>query len=971
MFRLITVAVLFRYLKQFQFLSLCFILYSAEAFTSEGQQVELNIAKLPLEEALNQLLTQSHIQLLFESSTVENFSSPALRGSYSVEAALALLLEGTDLRFKRMNRNMYVISRMSTAEKSSSVADSSQKSSSEANSKLRKKTLLPEVVVVGETHHTISLQEPSTATKVFIPTMEVPRAVEGITAELFHDRGNATLAEAFRDYSSINITDESGLIFLRGFRIHDQSILKGGLPSISRGITSLSLQNVEGIEVAKGANSSLYGYGQPGGVINLIPKMPKPRPFTNLSVSYGNYDNYFAVDANNPLDLDERITQRFNFLIRNEDKHNQGDGSIQQIQVTPSFVYQMDGDKSLSLNMEYNHQEIDGLGGKRVFDKPSPAYQPFFDFLFPNLVEVPFYPYSGSDKKDFQQSDSLDLWTRFKAPLNNTWDYSVAAYAGQSDIDTRTLADLALVNTPFLDFHNVNKIGLVYDAVTIQGSALLDTRQKFEEHFFSTYGDHYADKIGAIQAIYGNTTVPAWSDDRMRIYQILGDISQEAGQAGFDISTHGVLDFAGDTHDLVFGLSYLQRRWQYDGLSYYSGELYDKGTEFIENGELITGFGLHRFSKIGWYYPYGPDLDNVDIVLPDQLATQANLPIDTHYILDRQQPFYAAEESTKSLGFYLQDHISIGEQWRLLFSSGFYRYQRNFYNNLYNEFANFLIGEQWSLSTTDLSYIDDKVSPQLGLVYLPSDDLSIFASSGKQFDIVNGLQSNGSGAEPEVTNAKELGVKWWPLEEFNIAASCFEITKKNYAFFGEINNGFANIRQSGLMKSTGAEINMTGFITPHIKLSSNYSRFKPNLESSAELLASNPQLADTYLQDLLNGVPQQSGSFWLQYQAQPYGSRGWTIGAGLNYVGERTELLQNIVFELDNYLLLDTAITYKNEDFGIALNIDNIQNKEWFAGASTKVNPLPDYMSIISAFSPYHVAIGYGTRVRLTTELFF
>jgi len=968
---------LFRHLKHILFLSLCFILYSVEALTSEAPQVELNIAELPLAEALNQLIKQTNIQLLFESSLVEDVKSNELVGSYSIEDALDLLLEGTELRFKRINRNMYVISSKSRAEQLTSTADSSRNTSGDANNLPNTKTSLPEVVVVGETHHTISLQEPSTATKVFIPTMEVPRSVEGITAELFHDRGNATLAEAFRDYSSINIIDESGLIYLRGFRIHDQSILKGGLPSISRGITSLSLQNVEGIEVAKGANSSLYGYGQPGGVINLIPKMPKSKPFTNLSVSYGNYDNYFAVDANNPLDLNESITQRFNFLIRNEDKHNQDDGSIQQIQITPTFVYEMDGDKTLSLNLEYNHQEIDGLDGKRVFDRPSSVYRPAFDFLFPNLVEVPYYPYSGSDKKDYQQSDSVDLWTKFKAPLNNTWDYSVAAYIGRSAIDIRALNDLTILNMSFLDFRDVNKIRLVYEAPNIAGNPAQEIIEKFEDRFFATYGDHVADNVDVIQAIYGETTTPVWSDDKTRFYQVLSETSQAAGQAGFDVNTLGVIDFAGTTHDLVFGCSYLQRQWQFEGVSYYSGELYNKGTELINEGDLIAGFGLHRFSQLEWYYPYGPSIDNKGIVLPDQLAARANLPVNNRYQLDRRQPYYAAEEATKSLGFYFQDHISIGEKWRLLFATGFYRYKRNFYNNMNNEYANGIIGEQWSLTAIDQSYVDYNMSPQLGLVYLLSADLSIYASSGKQFDIINGLQLNGKAAEPEATNAKELGVKWWPLKEFNIAASLFDITKENYAFPGSIKNGFANIRQNGSMSSTGAEINMTGFITPQIKLSANYSQFRPNLGGNSPYSRFRPNLEDNtssdegFLQTLLNDLPRQSGSFWLQYQTQPYGNGGWTIGAGLNYVGQRANRLQGILFDLDSYLLADTAITFTNKDFRIALNIDNIQNKKWLVGASAKVNPLPENASLVSTLFPYHISAGYGTRVRLTTELFF
>ena len=965
MFRLITCAIFFRSLTLPLFLSLCLFLSTAEALTSEGQQVEFNIAKLPLKDALNQLLKQAKIQLLYESSLVENLNSPTLTGFYAVEVALALLLEGTDLRFKRINRNMYIIFRNSVTDQSSMVDEFSHHTAGDKKKKFPVEKLLPEVVVVGETHRTISIQEPSTATKIFVPTMKVPRSVEGIDANLFRDRGNATLAEAFRDYSSINITDQSGLINLRGFRIHDQSILKAGLPSISRGITPLPLQNIEGIEVAKGANSALYGYGQPGGVINLIPKKPQAQPFTNLSVSYGNYDHYLALDSNNPLKLDDRFTERFNFLFREEREHNQIDGSIQQIQVTPALIYQVDEDKILSFNIEYNHQEIDGLGGKRVFDKALPEWQPALDFLFPNLVEVPYYPYSGSDAADLQKSDSFDVWTRLKAPINNNWDYTLAAYAGRSDIDIRSNIDLSIWFTPFIGSSNVNTLDLLYKVPnrdTYQ-SNFEEAKKKFSEQFYATYGDFIDEDIGIMQAIYGDNTTPSWSDNKMRIYQQLDDIYQEAEQAGFESNAHGIVDFAGATHDLVFGVFYLQRQWQYEALAYYSSELYNRGTALISQGDLVTGFALRRHSKYGWFYPYGPAVDDLDLVLPDQIATKANLPVSAHYPVDSKQKYYDAKESTKSLGVYLQDHISIDDDWCLLLAAGFNRYQRNFYNSIANG-PSLLTGDNWFLEELNLSYFENSFSPQVGVVYLPSDDISLYASSGKQFDIVNGLQISGDPATPEKTTNNEFGIKWWPLEELNVSSSVFQINKENYAIPGDTKTGFANIQQNGTLQSTGAELNITGFVIPHIKIATNYSHINPTSEVDSGV-------SDGLLRALLNGVPKKNGSFWLQYYTHPFGERSWSIGAGVNYVGQRQYELQQITSVLESYTLIDMRIDYKNDDFRIALNIDNLTNRQWLSGASTKSIGVPEIAYLTTQVSAFHVALGYGTRVRLTTELYF
>jgi len=76
------------------------------ARANETQQIELNIAELPLSEALHLLLQQANIQLLYKSSLVANRQSRELKGSYTIEKALSLLLAETDLKFKRINHSL-------------------------------------------------------------------------------------------------------------------------------------------------------------------------------------------------------------------------------------------------------------------------------------------------------------------------------------------------------------------------------------------------------------------------------------------------------------------------------------------------------------------------------------------------------------------------------------------------------------------------------------------------------------------------------------------------------------------------------------------------------------------------------------------------------------------------------------------------------------------------------------------------
>ncbi len=58
---------------------------------------------------------------------------------------------------------------------------------------------------------------------------------------------------------------------------------------------------IERIEILKGPTSVLDGVTEPGGVINVITKQPKPgQNFTKLRAAFGSYDRYVTtIDLNN------------------------------------------------------------------------------------------------------------------------------------------------------------------------------------------------------------------------------------------------------------------------------------------------------------------------------------------------------------------------------------------------------------------------------------------------------------------------------------------------------------------------------------------------------------------------------------------------------------------------------------------------------------------------------------------------
>jgi vitamin B12 transporter len=144
---------------------------------------------------------------------------------------------------------------------------------------------LPEIVV--------------TATRVEEPTEETTQDITVITAEEIRNRGIEFVADIFRQISDINVVQNGGFgknatIFLRGCSPNQIVIMIDGvkIKSPTTGsfdFSGLTVDDIERIEIVKGAQSTLYGSEAMAGVINIITKRGKDKPKVTLRLEGGSY----------------------------------------------------------------------------------------------------------------------------------------------------------------------------------------------------------------------------------------------------------------------------------------------------------------------------------------------------------------------------------------------------------------------------------------------------------------------------------------------------------------------------------------------------------------------------------------------------------------------------------------------------------------------------------------------------------
>lgn len=140
-----------------------------------------------------------------------------------------------------------------------------------------------------------------TATKLETPEDQLGSSVTVITEEQIRQQDKTSVAEVLRGVPSLDIVRSGGAggavsVFIRGANSEHTLVLMDGVemndPSStgrSFDFSSLSVDNIERIEIVRGPQSTLYGSDAMGGVINIITKKGKGKPSGSVSMEGGSF----------------------------------------------------------------------------------------------------------------------------------------------------------------------------------------------------------------------------------------------------------------------------------------------------------------------------------------------------------------------------------------------------------------------------------------------------------------------------------------------------------------------------------------------------------------------------------------------------------------------------------------------------------------------------------------------------------
>ena len=256
------------------------------------------------------------------------------------------------------------------------------------------------------------------------------------------------------------------------------------------------------------------------------------------------------------------------------------------------------------------------------------------------------------------------------------------------------------------------------------------------------------------------------------------------------------------------------------------------------------------------------------------------------------------------------------------------------------------------ITTDEDDFSQTALSPKFGLIYQPlRDKLSVFVNYMNGFRNVaptqvydeNGLNGSTKTFEPEHADQLEFGVKTNLFSDRLAATVSYYDIKLSNLVTGDPNNIY-NSLQGGKVESQGFEIDLSASPIDGLNLIAGYSH---NESKVLEGDAANVWL-ETGRRPIYAG-PTDLVNFWGTYTFKSGSLRGFGLGIGGNYSSELNILDSQVTgtFTLPAYTVINSTVYYNTSNFRVALNINNVGDKQYYTGYST-INPQKPRNAVLS-----------------------
>lgn len=296
-------------------------------------------------------------------------------------------------------------------------------------------------------------------------------------------------------------------------------------------------------------------------------------------------------------------------------------------------------------------------------------------------------------------------------------------------------------------------------------------------------------------------------------------------------------------------------------------------------------------------------------------------------------------------GAYVQDLISITKQLKVL--AGI----RWSYQQTERTKTTYLLKND-SIAYSGQTLIDKAFSPRLGLVYQPTEKMSVFASYANSFTPNTGTDIYFNSLKPSIIDQYEVGIKNDFLDKkLSANLTLYQINNNNFAIIaledanGNPNTNTAIKQLSGQTISRGVEVDVQGRPVAGLFIVAGYSynnMFYSKTNKGNGSFVEGQRLVNT---------PQHTANASAFYTVEKGILKNLKVGILFNYVGERVTgwndtyqangSLLNRSFGVGGFSTVDASVGYSYKKALLLLKVANISNVyNYYVHENYSINPI-------------------------------
>lgn len=773
----------------------------------------------------------------------------------------------------------------------------SQTSYAEANSvSANSEANIERITVYGRQNSVV--KNSGLATKSDMSLMETPAAVVIVDQDLFETQGTDNLQDLIRNISGATQAGNNyGIgdnIVIRGLGAnYTYDGMYGGAGLGNTFNPTRSLTNVESVEVLKGPATGLYGMGSAGGVINLIEKKPQFESKNKFIAEVGQWDTYsLALDSTGGLTND--VAYRLVAKTARSDGYR--DIGTDRDEMYGALKWVLTDSQDLMLSGAYIKDAIavDSIGHPiRIYNADSVGGKTVGEVTWQDLINDP----SGK---------GLQLTDEQRQQL-------AASLSSGDGLTPYSFGDAGLISPMAKDNEGEELRFKLTHNIYFNDNLFLNQQVQYRD-----YTSGFARQTGAYNYVY-------WKQGKNPINT----------EPRAPLVENGVLYPFAARRQEYRKVDADETSWQY-----FADLRYDFQIGHIDNELLINANYEDRNIRFKQYSIY--DADQVFKDKDGKITYQGSLP----YIYDIRHPNWGTGKFEDYDPLKTANYNKTVSAWGLglqhvgYLGYGFTTRIGIAFNEIKQSYEHLGLDPRYSISqsqaTPEADTTDNGMTYNLGLTYMPIEDLSFFINHSKgrtAYSVLDAVKDNATNRDDSESISNDLGMRFKAFEDQLLGSLVlFKSSRTNVAYNNpDYTNGILtpNIPvyfYDGSEDTQGVELDLNAHLNDQWRVNLN-GMYQDARDKQ------NPNDIANY-DSRQKGVPYVTASAWVTYGANWFAlSSPIELSLGAKYVDDRSTHSSSFGIPdgyVPSYTVMDSAISYTTDSWKIQFNINNLFNKDYY-----------------------------------------